>query len=505
MHRLREVMSFLRVLYRRTPSTRSRFRRTPTDPLVEELRAALSTDRVRNDGAHRTLMARDASVYQGGVAGPVCFPVSTEEVSAIMRIAARHQRSVVPRGAGTGLAGGAVPLGAPVVISTGRMNQIRSIDLENRVAWVEPGVINLDLSRELQPLGFHFAPDPSSQQVCTLGGNVANNSGGPHCLAYGVTDSHVLAVEFVSTDGEVAMLGDLTDEPLGLDLRGAVVGSEGTLGMVTAIAVRLTANPPAVRTLLLSFPTAGDAAQTVSDVIAAGIVPAALEVMDQRMVEAVERYVGAGYPTDAAAVLLAEVEGLPDGVEIDAEAIAELGRANHASQIRIATDEDERQRLWKGRKTAFGAVAQVAPDYYLHDTVVPRAALAAVLAQVYEIAERHDVLVMNVFHAGDGNLHPLLVFDAREPGTLARVHAAGAEIVRASLAAGGVLSGEHGIGIEKQEFMNELFTDADLDHQNRLRHAFDPDCRANPGKVIPHGHSCADIQSLAAVPRGVWG
>jgi len=274
---------------------------------------------------------------------------------------------------------------------------------------------------------------------------------------------------------------------------------------VTAIAVRLTANPPAVRTLLLSFPTAGDAAQTVSDVIAAGIVPAALEVMDQRMVEAVERYVGAGYPTDAAAVLLAEVEGLPDGVEIDAEAIAELGRANHASQIRIATDEDERQRLWKGRKTAFGAVAQVAPDYYLHDTVVPRAALAAVLAQVYEIAERHDVLVMNVFHAGDGNLHPLLVFDAREPGTLARVHAAGAEIVRASLAAGGVLSGEHGIGIEKQEFMNELFTDADLDHQNRLRHAFDPDCRANPGKVIPHGHSCADIQSLAAVPRGVWG
>ena len=484
-----------------------RFRRSrpPADPVLRALCSALSPERVRVDGAQRTLMAHDASVYAGGVAGPVCFPTSTDEVSSIMRIATAHNRAVVPRGAGTGLAGGAIPLGAPIVVSTGKMNQVLSVDIDNRVAWVEPGVINLDLSRHLHPFGFHFAPDPSSQQVCTLGGNVANNSGGPHCLAYGVTDAHVLAVELVLPNGEVAMLGGLDDEPWGLDLRGAAVGSEGTLGIVTKIAVRLTPNPPAVKTLLLSFPTTRDAAQTVSEVIAAGIVPAALEVMDQRMVVAVERYVGAGYPTDAAAVLLAEVEGLPRGVEIDAEAISTIGRSNHAIDVRVAADDEERDRLWKGRKTAFGAVAQVAPDYYLHDTVVPRAALADVLAQVYEIAERHDVLVMNVFHAGDGNLHPLLVFDARIPGTLERVHAAGAEIVRASLAAGGVLSGEHGIGIEKQEFMAELFTDADLNHQNRLRQSFDPDCRANPGKVLPMGHSCADIQALRSVPSEVWG
>ena len=375
----------------------------------------------------------------------------------------------------------------------------------NRVAWVEPGVINLDLSKHLRPLGFHFAPDPSSQAVCTLGGNVANNSGGPHCLAYGVTDAHILAVEVVLADGEVVMLGGLDAEPAGYDLRGAFVGGEGTLGIATRIAVRLTRNPPAVRTLLLSFDAVRDAAETVSSIIAAGIVPAALEVMDQRITVAVENFVGAGYPTDAAAVLLAEIEGLDAGVDIDAARIEEIGRANGATEVRRAGSDLERELLWKGRKTAFGAIAQLAPDYYLHDTVVPRSALADVLEQVYEIAERHDVVVMNVFHAGDGNLHPLLLFDAREEGTLERVHAAGAEILRASLAAGGVLSGEHGVGVEKQRFMDELFTDADLEHQNRLRRAFDPLCRANPGKVLPMGHSCADIQALRSVPTEVWG
>ena len=302
----------------------------------------------------------------------------------------------------------------------------------------------------------------------------------------------------------MAQLGGLEDEPAGLDLRGAFVGSEGTLGIATKIAVRLTPNPPAVRTLLLSFPTVRDAAQTVSDVIAAGVVPAALEVMDQRMTAAVENYAAAGYPTDAAAVLLAEVEGLDGGVERDADRVADIGRANNATAVRLAASEAERAALWKGRKTAFGAVAQIALDYYLHDTVVPRAKLADILEQIYEISDRHDVIVLNVFHAGDGNLHPLLVFDAREEGTLERVHAAGAEILRASLDAGGVLSGEHGIGIEKQQYMEELFSPADLDHQNRLRQAFDPACRANPGKVLPMGHSCADIQALALVPTGVW-
>jgi len=475
------------------------------DPLVAALQAELSPDRVRNDGAERSLASHDASVFEGGVAGPICFPTSTAEVQAITRVAMAHDRAIVPRGAGTGLAGSAIPLGAPIVVSTGKMNKILKVDTENRVAWVQPGVINLDLSRHLRPKGFHFAPDPSSQQVCTLGGNIANNSGGPHCLAYGVTDAHVLAIEVVLPNGETVMLGGLDPEPAGYDLRGAFVGSEGTLGIATRIAVRLTKNPPAVRTLLLSFSEARDAAQTVSDIIAGGIVPAALEVMDQRMTIAVENYVAAGYPTDAAAVLLAEVEGLPAGVEIDADRIEEIGRSNNAIDVRQATGEAERALLWKGRKTAFGAVAQVAPDYYLHDTVVPRAALADMLERIYEICERHDVIVMNVFHAGDGNLHPLLVFDARVEGTLERVHAAGAEIVRASLDAGGVLSGEHGIGVEKQAYMDELFSHADLDHQNRLRESFDPTCRANPGKVLPMGHSCADIQALRAVPTGVWG
>lgn len=478
---------------------------TKSDPLVAALSRALTPERVRNDGAARALQSHDASVFDGGVSGPVCYPISAAEVSAIMKIAATHNRGVVPRGAGTGLAGGAIPLGAPIVVALTKMNRVLEVDTENRIAWVEPGVVNLDLTRQLTPLGFHFAPDPSSQQVCTIGGNVANNSGGPHCLAYGVTNSHVQAIEVVLSDGEIVMLGGIDAEPLGLDLRGAFIGGEGTLGIATKIAVTLTPNAPAVKTLLLSFDTVAASANTVSAVIAAGIVPAAMEVMDKRCIEAVEAYVGAGYPTDAAAVLLAEVDGLPETVAADAERIASIGREHGATEIRIAKSEQERALLWKGRKTAFGAVAAIAPDYYLHDTVVPRSALADVLDQVYEIADRHEIKVMNVFHAGDGNLHPLLIFDGREEGVLDRVHAAGSEILHASLAAGGVLSGEHGIGVEKQSFMKYMFTDDDMDHQARLRRAFDPACRSNPGKVLPLGHSCADIQALRSVPDEVWG
>lgn len=477
----------------------------PVDPFVADLRSALSPERVHFDGAHRALHNRDASVFEGGNSGPVVYPETTAEVQAVVRLANEYQRNVVPRGAGTGLAGGAIPLGAPVVIATTKMNAILEIDEANRVAWVEPGVINLDLTKHLTPLGYHFAPDPSSQQVCTIGGNVANNSGGPHCLAYGVTNAHTVALEVVLPSAEVVMLGGLEAEPQGLDLRGVFVGSEGTLGIVTRIAVRITKNRPAVRTMLMAFDEVSDAAKTVSNIIGAGIVPAALEVMDARITEAVENYVSAGYPTDAAAVLLAEVDGLEAGVDIDADRIREIGRSNNATSIRLAQTDDERTLLWKGRKTAFGAIASIAPDYYLHDTVVPRSALADVLEQIYEIADRYDVLVMNVFHAGDGNLHPLILFDGREAGVLERVHAAGGEIITASLDAGGVLSGEHGIGVEKQQYMSRMFTDDDLDHQNRLRQAFDPGCRANPGKVIPSGHSCADIQALRSVPNEVWG
>ena len=491
----------------------NRFRRPPQTPeryqfdeqLVNDLAEALEPSRVRLDGAERSIHANDASMFESGVSGPVCFPTSASEVQQIMRVAAKHNRGVVPRGAGTGLAGGAIPLGGPIVVAMSRMNRILEVDIDNRVAWVEPGVINLDLTRHLQPMGYHFAPDPSSQQVCTIGGNVANNSGGPHCLAYGVTNAHVMALEVVLGSGEVAMLGGLDPEPNGLDLRGVFVGGEGTLGITTRVAVSITPNPAEVKTLLLSFSSVRDAANTVSAVIANGTVPAAMEVMDQRITKAVEDYVNAGYPTDAAAVLLAEVDGHPKAVAIDAAAIAEIGQAHGATEVRIAQTDQERQLLWKGRKTAFGAIARIAPDYYLHDTVVPRSRLAEVLEQIYSIADAHDVLVMNVFHAGDGNLHPLLIFDARDEGVVEQVHAAGAEIVAASLEAGGVLSGEHGIGVEKRQYMEMMFDPQDLEHQALLRHGFDPDCRCNPGKILPTGHSCADIQSLHSVPSGLWG
>ena len=474
------------------------------DPLVADLQKALSNDRVLQDHEDRLLHSKDESVFEGGIAGPVCFPLTTEEVQSIMKIAQQYDRAVVPRGAGSGLAGGAIPLGAPIVVALTKMNNIIEVDVDNRIAWVEPGVINLELSEHLRPMGFHYAPDPSSQQICTIGGNVANNSGGPHCLADGVTDTHVLAIEVVLPDGEVTRFGGLDPEPEGFDLRGAFIGSEGTLGIATKIAVRLTANPEAVKTILISFPTMRAAAETVSAVIADGIVPAAMEAMDQRTIEVIENHIPAGYPKDVGAVLLVEVEGLPDGIEIDAERICEIATTHQAEDIRIAQNSWQRDALWKGRKSAFGASTYISPNYYLHDTVVPRSALADVLDQVNEIAAKNDLTIMNVFHAGDGNLHPLILFDAEEEGTLERVHAVGAEIVKISLEAGGVLSGEHGIGIEKQQFMNDLFSDEDLNHQNRLRFAFDPLCRINPGKVLPMGHSCADIQTLHKPPEGVW-
>ena len=480
-------------------------RREQSDPCVDDLIAALGSNRVRADDAARHLASADASIFTGGAAGPVCFPDSTEHVQAIMAVAARHDRAVLPRGAGSGLSGGAAPLGDPIVVSTTRMNQVLEIDVEDRVAWVQPGVVNLDLTRQTTPLGLHFAPDPSSQQVCTIGGNVANNSGGPHCLAYGVTSAHVLAVEVVLSSGEAVVLGGLEGEPAGYDLRGAFVGSEGMFGIATKVAVRLTPNPESVKTLMLSFDTVADAAATVGAVIASGLVPAAIEMMDRRCVEAVEDFVHAGYPRDAAAVLLIEVDGLERGVAADTETVSEIARS-HGGNVRVAADEAERALLWKGRKSAFGAIARIAPDYYLHDTVVPRSKLVEVLEAVYEIVDRHELMVVNVFHAGDGNLHPLMAYDSREPGADERVAAASREILELSLAVGGVLSGEHGIGVEKRDFMTDQFSSADLEQQALLRRAFDPHCRLNPGKVLPSAHSCADIAALSASKAdGVWG
>jgi glycolate oxidase len=469
--------------------------------LVAELRAVLGDERVRAGDHDLALYGRDASTIRGGDASVVCFPETAVEVQECVRAARRHDRPFVARGAGTGLAGGAVPLDGAVVVVTTRMTRIISIDPDGRLAWVQPGVLNLDLTRAVASHGLRFAPDPSSQQACTIGGNVANNSGGPHCLSEGVTSAHVLAVEVVLPDGELTVLGGVDPEPPGLDLRGAFVGSEGTLGITTAVAVRLVPLPPAVRTLLLDFDAVGPAAEAVSATIAAGVVPAAVEMLTGRMIGAVESYVGAGFPLDADALLLVELEGLPAGIAAAAEVVERVGRAAGARSVRVAADDAERALWWKGRKSAFGAVARIAPNYYLHDTVVPRRRLVEVLGAVERIAAAHDLIVCNVFHAGDGNLHPLLVFDAREPGVLERVHAAGAEIVAVSLAAGGVLSGEHGIGLEKRDFMGWQFDADDLGAQALLRGAFDPDGVANPHKVLPSGSGCADLQSL---PQGVW-
>ena len=360
------------------------------------------------------------------------------------------------------------------------------------MAWVEPGVINLDLAEHLAPLGFTYAPDPSSQQVCSIGGNVNTNAGGPHCLAYGITSNHILAVEIVLPDGSVETFGSEGPLSSGYDLRGLVVGSEGTFGVVTAVCVRLAPLPAVTRTVLLDFTSVEDCAATVSGIIASGVIPAALEMMDRLVTRAIENYVHAGYPTDAEALLLVELDGVEESVSAQAEEVEAAARGNGVRNIRVARTEDERALLWKGRKAAFGATAQVAPNYHLHDCVVPRTRLAEVLVGVYDIVRRHDLKVLNVFHAGDGNLHPLLAFDRREPGALERVLQASEEIVRLCVDAGGALSGEHGIGLEKRDFMPLVFSADDLDAQACLRAAFDPEGRMNPHKVLPSSARCGD-------------
>lgn len=436
-----------------------------------------------------------------GAAAVVVFAESTADVQAAVLVANEFSVPFLARGSGTGLAGGAVPPEGAIVISTSKMNSIISVDAVNRQAWVEPGVLNLDLSKQIAHLGVHFAPDPSSQQTCSIGGNVANNSGGPHCLADGVTSAHILGLEVVLPDGSITMLGGEDPEPGGYDLRGAFVGSEGMFGVATKICVRLMQNHPDVATMLMEFDSVAEGAQLVSDIIADGIVPAAVEMMDQLCLIAVEKWLHAGLPIHAAAALLIECVGPEAQVRAEVERIRELAQERSVTNIRIAADDAERELLWKGRKGAFGAVAQIKPNYYLHDTVVPRARLAEVIEKVYEITGRHGIDVINVFHAGDGNLHPLLVYDAREPGMVEKVHEAGREIVAFSVAVGGVLSGEHGIGLEKRDLMPLMFSEIDLAAQEGLRVAFDPKLLANPNKVLPNPATCGDMH---AVPDGAW-
>ncbi len=476
------------------------------------LEDALGPAEVLSDSLALALYARDASMVEGGCA-LVAFPRSVDHLVACMRVAAEQGLPVVPRGSGTGLAGGATPVGEALVLVTTKMDRILEIRTEDRLAWVEPGVLNLDLANALAPRGFTYAPDPSSQQTCSIGGNVNTNAGGPHCLAYGVTSNHVLAVDVVLPDGSVERFGSEAPEAVGYDLRGVVLGSEGTLGVVAAVCVRLTRLPASVRTMLFDFGSVESCAATVSAIIASGVVPAALEMMDRGIVVAAENFAHAGYPTDAAAVLIVEVDGSAAAVPAQARVVEAAAEANHVRSVRVAADEAERALLWKGRKSAFGAVAQIAPHYHLHDCTVPRTKLVEILSGIYAIAEHHGLIVTNVFHAGDGNLHPLLSFDRRVPGTLERVLAASEEIVRLCVDAGGALSGEHGIGLEKRDFMPLVYSDDDLAAQACVRTAFDPEGRMNPHKVLPAGARCGDFAmargadaaaAAASLPEGSW-
>jgi len=471
--------------------------------LVADLRAVLGDNDVMEEPLELHLYSKDASLMRGS-SSCVVFPGDASEVAEVVKLAEAHGVPIVARGAGTGLAGGASPTEGGIVLVTTAINDI-DIDVENRTAWVGAGVINLDLSKAARPYGLHFAPDPSSQSACTIGGNVANNSGGPHCLAEGSTTSHVLGMEVVLAGGEIVTLGGQAPDPPGLDLKGLIVGSEGTLGVVTRALVRLLPIEPDVRTLLMSFDTVRDAAQTVSDVIAAGLVPAALEMMDRRMCEVVENWLEAGLPIESEAILLTEVVGETDGVVSQAGVISEIGVRNHATDVEIAETAEDRALLWKARKSAFGAIAQLAPDYYLHDAVVPRTRLVETMEAVYAIADRYGLTMANVFHAGDGNLHPLIAFDASNEETNRIVHQAGEEIVDACLRVGGALSGEHGIGVEKRDLMPGNFSDLDLDAQARLKEVFDPAGVFNPHKVLPKGSRCFDFGGVRReVPEGVW-
>ena len=482
------------------------------DDARRALEEALGPERVLSDPLALRLYARDASMVEGGCA-LVVFPESTEEIVACVRAANEHGLPIVPRGSGTGLAGGSTPIGDALVVVTTKMARVLEIRPEDRLAWVEPGVPNLDLANVLWPHGFTFAPDPSSQQTSSIGGNVSTNAGGPHCLAYGVTSSHVLALEVVLPDGEVVRLGSEGPEAPGFDLRGLVVGGEGTLGIVAAVCVRLTPIAPVTHTMLFDFVTVADCAGAVTRIIADGVVPAALEMMDRGIVVAAERFAHAGYPTDAAAILIVEVDGTAAAVDAQTRVVEAAAEAHHARSVRVAEDDVERALIWKGRKSAFGAVATIAPHYHLHDCVVPRTRLVEVLTGVYEIAERHELIVTNVFHAGDGNLHPLLSFDRSVPGTLERVLEASEEIVRLCVDAGGALSGEHGIGLEKRDFMPLVFTAEDLSAQACVRSAFDPAGRMNPQKVLPDGARCGDFAMARGsdatavaedLPEGAW-
>ena len=461
--------------------------------LAEELARMVGSEAVLDRFEDLMLYEYDGSVERA-LPQAVVFPTTTEQVAALVRWAKEKGLPIVARGAGTGLSGGAVAARGGLVLGFSRMKKILEIDIENQRAVVQPGVVNLDLSQATAPQGYYFVPDPSSQKACTIGGNVAENSGGPHTLAYGVTTNHVLGLEAVLPDGEVIHTGGKVVDCPGYDLTGVLVGSEGTLGIVTQIIVRLTRLPEAVKTLLAIFETVDDASETVAEITARAITPAALEMMDQLMLQAVESATRAGYPRDAAAVLLMELEGLREGVEQQAEQIREVCRVHRARQVRVAQSEQERQLLWAGRKNAFGAIGRLATSFYVQDGVIPRTRIAETLRFIKEVSDRVGLRIANVFHAGDGNLHPIILFDARDPEQYRKVVRAGTDILSFCISIGGSLTGEHGIGMEKNELMPLLFSEDDLTVMGKLKTVFNPDGRLNPAKIFPTTKGCGEIR-----------
>ncbi len=459
-------------------------------PVANELRHLLGDESVLAAHSDLVVYECDGFVIEKNCPDVVVFPRTTEDVQAIVRLCNEHQVPFLPRGAGTSLAGGCLPVGGGVMIVFTRMKQILEINLRDRYAVVQPGVVNIWLTNKLKGTGYHYAPDPSSQGACTIGGNVATNSGGPHTLKYGVTVNHTLGIEAVLADGSVVQFGGPVEESPGLDLTGALVGSEGTLAIVTKIWVRLTKNPEGVRTLLGVFDSVDDATNSISEIIGAGIIPAALEMMDQGILAAVEAAFHFGFPLDAQAILLIEVDGIEAGLDAQRDRIIELCTKCGAREVRQARDAQERLLLWKSRKQAFGAVGRLSPSYCTQDGVVPRTKLPHILRRITEISGKYGIRIVNVFHAGDGNIHPILLFDERDAEQVSRVLKASDEILEECIASGGSVTGEHGIGVEKINFMNKLFNDDDLAAMGRLRAAFNPEGRLSPAKMLPTAGAC---------------
>src|ERR1700676_818190 len=427
------------------------------------------------------------------------FPQTVADVAAIVGISNQFRIPIVGRGAGTGLSGGAIPRAGGIVISFARMNRIVQLDLENERAVLEPGVVNLEITQAVERQGYFYAPDPSSQKACTIGGNVAENAGGPHTLCYGVTTNHVLGIEAVLQDGTTITTGAKSTDLPGYDLTGLLTGSEGTMALTTKITVRLMRQPEMVKTLLAIYDKVDDCADSVAEITARAITPAAIEMLDGVMLRMVEEATHAGYPMDAAAVLLIELEGLKEAVEEQALQLEASCLKCRAREVRVARSAEERDLLWKGRKNAFGAVGRVSPTYYVQDGVVPRTKIAPTLRYVHEVSDGYGLAFSNIFHAGDGNLHPIILFDARKPGELARAQQAGNDILEYCIAAGGSITGEHGIGMEKMELAGHLFSEESLEMMRRFKELFDPTCHFNPGKMLPTGKGCMEIRQPAGM------